>query len=270
VHLKSQLPNQILINRDRLLTIFGDYKNGVQSGSDWRTPIGILISVILCVFATEDFNSVSILTKDQVALLVYLIGLGAFFFFVRSVVRSFSLKAEDELEKDIMESILNVPDYTVIYIIKLTKDNIPRILVEKKATWDCYFLPYAARKSSGLMSTHNITEFQRTIASYLGLQADAVSIEHLRECALISEKFSPKDQVYKQYNFDFFFFNIQKENMLENYEQPEFRVGGKSFYWMTLDDLTADAKTMDRNGDVINHLQDNYTEIFSKTGDSFN
>lgn len=211
ISLNSQLPNQILINKDRLLTIFGDYKNNVQNGSDWKTPLGVLISVCLCVFATENFNGVLGLNADQVAILVYMLGFVAAFFLVKSIFRLFSSKAEDKLKKDIIESILNVPDYTVIYIIKLTKDNIPRILVEKKTTWDCYFLPYAARKSSGLMSTHNITEFQRTIASYLGLQADAVSIEHLRECALISEKFSPKDQVYKQYNFDFFSLTYKKK-----------------------------------------------------------
>lgn len=265
----KNIPENVVINKDRLGSIVKNYKDAVKREQGWPTPLGIFVSVILCIVATNSFQEVLFLTKDQVALIVYLLGVASFVWLAKTLVGSQKDKAESIFYSELAQNIKNIPDYTVVYIIKLTKDEIPRVLVERKASWNCYFLPYVSRVGAGDISSQNITDFQKTIASYLGVPSDFVSIEHFRDFSLVSEKYSPTDKVSKQFNFDFFFFTIPKDRMLNDYDKSPFKVGGKDFYWMTLDELMKDAMTMEKNGDIIKHLEDNYTEFFTKTQDSF-
>lgn len=263
------LPEDILVSKDRLSSILKTYKESIRKEDRWHTPLGIVTSVLLCVAATSSFQEIWLLTNDQVELLVYLSGIISLSWFIYAFFQSRSGKADPNFYLELQDSLKNAPDYTVIYIIKLTKDEIPRILVEKKASWNCYFLPYASRNQSGDFSNQNITDFQKTIASYLGISNEFVSIDHFREFPLVSNKYSPKDRVSKQFNFDFFFFTVPKEKMLDDYEKSPFKVGGKEFYWMTLDELSKDAMTMEKNGDVIQHLEKHFTEFLARTRDSF-
>lgn len=265
----KNIPEHIVVNKDRLASIVKSYKEAVRREYSWPTPLGIFISVLLCIVATNSFQEIWFLTKDQVALLVYLLGLFSFGWLLKALLGLRKNKADSNFYSQLVQSLKNTPDYTVIYIIKLTTDEIPRVLVEKKASWNCYFLPYVARSGSGDISNQNISDFQKTIASYLGVSSDAVSIDHFRDFPLVSEKYSPTDMVAKQFNFDFFFFTVPKQKMLNNYDKSPFKVGGKEFYWMTLSELMADSMTMEKNEDIINHLDKNFTEFFSKTQDSF-
>lgn len=263
------IPENVVVNKDRLASIVKTYKEAVKREHGWPTPLGIFISVLLCIVATNSFQEILFLTKDQVALLVYLLGGLSLCWLLKAIWDLRKDKADSNFYVDLVQSLKNTPDYTVVYIIKLTKDEIPRVLVEKKASWNCYFLPYVSRTSAGDISKQNISDFQKTIASYLGVSSDIVSIDHFRDFSLVSEKYSPTDKVAKQFNFDFFFFSVPKERMLNDYDKSPFKIGGKEFYWMTLSELMSDDMTMEKNGDIINHLETNFTEFFAKTQDSF-
>lgn len=204
----KNMPENIVLNKDRLSSIVKNYKESVKREHVWPAPLGILISVLLCISATSNFQEIWFLTADQVGLLVYLLGLFSLVWLVKALWSLRKDKADENFYTDVLQSLKNTRDYTVVYIIKLTRDDIPRVLVERKSTWDCYFLPYVSRSYSGDISSQNISVFQKTIASYLGVSSDVVAIEHFRDFCLVSEKYSPKDKVSKQFNFDFFFFSV--------------------------------------------------------------
>lgn len=262
------LPESIVIGRDRLIFLIGEYKEGIKKEHGWPAPAGIFTSVFLCIAATSDFQSFWFFSVDQTQMLVYglLILSGVWLVYV---VSSAPIgEADQRLMSELTGSIKNKPDYTVIYIIKLTKDEIPRLLVEEKPQWECFFLPHVSRMLE-LNFSNSIPSFKKTIASYLGISCECVNVDHLTQFSLTSEKYSPKEKLYKQFNFDFLFFTLPKDKMLDSFNQSPFRVGGKTFYWKTLDELMADHKTMDRNGDVIEHLERNYSFFFVNTKDSF-
>ncbi|WP_324039780.1 hypothetical protein [Aeromonas dhakensis] len=264
----NNLPNEIIIDRHILKSLIKSYSEEVKKEHGWATPLSVAISIFLCIVATTSFKGILGLSSEQMGTIVWILFILSIFSTAHQIYRACKCKAEESLYKNIYENIKNIPDNTVIYIIKLTRDNIPRLLVEKKPSWGCYFLPYSSKNGDSI-SEKNISDFKKTISSYLGISNEDVSVDHLKDFPLKSSKFSPKDKVYKQFNFDFLFFTIPKEKMLENYESSPFCVGGRTFEWMTIPDLQKDHKTLERNGDIIDHLDKNYTELLSKLEDSF-
>jgi hypothetical protein len=233
---KIKLPETIVINSTKLESLILDYGKDVKGQFGWPVPAAFLFSVILCIPVSE-FKATWGLTADQIKILVYLAGIASLIWTCFELRQIFKTSPHSSFVKNLADSIKNTPDFTVMYLIKLTKDQIPRILVEKNNTWKCYFLPYVSRSPADLFSTEKLDELTRTISAFLGISSDGVTIDHLREYGLISEKYSQSDQVQKQFNFDFFFFSVPADKMLENYDISPFAVGGKTFYWMTLDEL---------------------------------
>ncbi|HEA3089152.1 TPA: hypothetical protein RVR74_004252 [Aeromonas salmonicida] len=264
----EKLPNEIIIDRQILKSLVREYGEKVRKEHGWATPLSFFISIFLCIIATTSFKGVLGLSSEQVNTIVWILFYSSLASTIFQIYKSCKLHADESFYLDLYKNIKNIPDNTVIYIIKLTRDNIPRLLVEKKPSWGCYFLPYSSKNGDNI-SEKNISDFKNTISSYLGISSRDVSVDHLKDFPLISSKFSPKDKVYKQFNFDFLFFTIPKEKMLENYESSPFCVGGRTFEWMTIPDLQKDHKTLERNGDIIDHLEKNYTELLSKLEDSF-
>lgn len=264
----EKLPNEIIIDRQILKSLVKEYSEQVRKTHGWTTPLSIFISVLLCIFATTSFKPIFGASAERVETAVWILCFIFLAWTIYQLIVSFQCSAESKFYSSLYENIKNVPDNTVIFIIKLTKDGIPRLLVEKKPSWGCYFLPYTS-KNDVHISQENISDFKNTISYYLGIASDDVSVDHLEDYPLISSKFSPKDKVYKQFNFDFLFFTIPKEKMLENYERSPFHVGGKTFEWMTIAELQSDPKTQERNGDILDHLDKNYTYLLAKLKDSF-
>lgn len=264
---KRKPPETIVINNARLQSIVSEYGKEMAARVGWTVPAAFLFSVVLCV-PVSDFKPYAGLTGDQVKLIVYLFGLVSLAWTIIELLKLRNDLPHVKFERSLSDSIINTPDFTVMYLIKLTTDHVPRILVEKNPTWNCYFLPYVSRPSADLFSFEKITELRNTIASYLAIAKDDVNIDHLREYSLISEKFSEKDKVQKQFNFDFFFFSIPASKMMANYNNSPLVVGGKTFFWMTLDELLNDPVTRERNGDVLQHLQKNYAPLFVTASDS--
>lgn len=262
-----KLPETVVINSTKLQSLVSDYGREMGGRVGWTVPAAFLLSVVLCI-PVSDFKAFLGLTADQVKLIVYLIGIVSFFWTLAELRKIIKEKPFLSFQKGIAESLINTPDFTVMYLIKLTTDHLPRILVEKNPTWNCYFLPYTSRTATDGFSTKKITELKSTISSYLAISNDAVNIDHLRDYTFTSEKFSEKDKVQKQFNFDFFFFSIPANKMMANYNNSPLVVGGKTFYWMTLDELLNDPVTLQRNGDVLQHLQRNYGPLFVTANDS--
>ncbi len=54
-HYQNLDDNQITIMESKLENILLKHKSAIESGSDWKTPLGIMITIIL-VFSTADFT----------------------------------------------------------------------------------------------------------------------------------------------------------------------------------------------------------------------
>lgn len=269
-HRRSNLlPNNLSISSDRLLSIVSDYRKVIEEKNSWQAPLGILVSIVMCIVATKEYQPVFGFNGEQVQVAIYMFGVGCFIWLVRKIISYCKSNPENLFEQDIINSIKNVPEFTVVYIVKLTKDGIPRVLVEEKQSWKCFFLPYVASSRNAKFSIEKLSELQVTIASLLGISSKSVTVEHLRDYSLVSEKYSPTDETVKQFNFDFFFFTVPKVNMVKDYKSSPFKVGGRVYYWKTINELMDDEATMLRNGDVIEHLNKHYSELLANTGESF-
>lgn len=262
---RKSLPDLLILSKERFFLLFNEYNSNKNK---WHTPLGMLFSFILCLIATKDFQPIFGIKKEIIESFVYSSMFVLFFWLIFEITQAIT-RNDEELEIALLDNIKNTPDFTVIYIVKLTTDEIPRLLVEKNQAWGCYFLPYVSTNTANNSINNNISDLQMTIASYFGISSNNINIHHLRDYALHSEKFSESDKILKQFNFDFFFFSVPKNYMIENYHTSPFKVGGREFYWMTLKELMNDEATMDKNGDVIQHLEKNYSSLVVKTGDSF-
>jgi len=258
---KITLPDQIVINSARLEKIIDDHIASEKKARDWKTPAGILFTFITCYLVT-DFKPRFSIPAESIEL-IFIISSILLTALVIYLAFKESSKTTPDYKEAIHKALINKPDYTVIYFIKLTLDNIPRLLVEeKKGKWDCFFLPYVARKEGDIFNHEMLKQLKSTISNYLGINGEQIEIDHLDNLQLSSSKISRSDGCTKQYFFDFFFVSIPKESMVKNYEQYPFSIAGKTYHWKTIDELESDPKTLDRNGDILKHLKENRLSLF--------
>lgn len=265
---KRKLPDELIINTSKLELILSKYHDKLSARSNWSTPFSVFLSFLLCI-TVSDFKDVFGLKALQWELLIIVCLLSSFLWLALQLYKNFKESPFDVLISDIQENIKNVPEFTAIYFIKAKRDNIPKILVTRNMTWDCYFLPYV--HYSPYESIHNQKEkhLKKTIAGYLGIKHKIIDIEHIVNHPLSSIKYSESERIRKQYNFEFFAFFSNNDDSNDIIED-EFSVGGRDFYWLTLDELELDKNTQEKNIDVIDHLRKNYNVFFNEIRDSIN
>lgn len=262
---KAKLPEELVINSSTLELILKKYHEKLSSKNSWTFPFGVFLSLLLCLMVS-DFKDKFGLKAIQWETLVVIFLIVSLLWLFKDLIKSWKEEPFEVLMSDIQNNIKNIPEYTAIYFIKSKIDDIPKILVEKNMTWDCFFLPYVHYSPYESIHAQKEKHLKKTIAGFLGIKYKRIDITHIENYSLISEKYSESERIKKQFNFEFFAFRIAASEMRGI--EKEFSVGGKGFCWMTLDELESDRNTTDKNGDVINHLRKNYNVFFNEVRDS--
>lgn len=263
---QKQLPEDLIINSSKLELILDKYQKKLAAKNNWSTPLGVFIALLLTLMVSdfEDKFGLKALRWETIIELLFFLSI---IWLIIEITKAIKSKPLDDLITEIHQNIKNVPEYTAIYFIKTNRNNIPKILVEKNTTWDCFFLPYVHFSPYEKLDGEQKEYFLKTIAGFLGITIDGIEIEHLKDCSLSSEKYSESERIYKQYNFEFFAFCMPQTKKPDLFQDTVI-VGGKELLWKTLDELEKDKKTMTRNSDVINHLRKNYKMLFNEIQDS--
>ncbi len=148
-----------------------------------------------------------------------------------------------------MQSSLKEHPHSIVLIKDTFRPNSNRFLVYYDARWDCrLFLNYAT-------ITDDFSKDEENIAKHLQMELKVPTdqMESAFEFEKVHEKYSPTSNENKCYRHRFykFIFNQFTDKIM----QDEFEIDGKKFYWMSIAEMEADKKIMERNEDVVGFVK---------------
>ena len=256
---ESELPETIVINSSELLRQVEKYKSNIVVNEAWKLPLGIFLSLLICLIASDFKDKFGIEAVYFESLILYGTIASSIWLFIAGIKSIYAFNPDATLIDGILKKYKNIFAYTAVFVIKQTKDNKIKVLV--KRYWDCFFLPfehYLPQKT-----VWEQTEvLKRLLASNLGVPENSIRFNYF-ENPLVSQKFSYTDNINKVYKFEFFYVYINGSDFDANTEQPS-----EYFTWMTLDEMEMDEKTRDRNRDVISHLKKHHSIFLGQLEDS--
>ncbi len=262
---KSKLTDTIIINKAALKVSLNNYTNRLTAKKGWRWPLGLFLPLLVSLY-TADFKPLFSMEADFMRGVISTFTIIAFVLLIYALIKVlFNLNAEDKFYKEISEANKNVPDFTAVYIIKRTKDNVLRLLVEKNKTWGCYFLPWTHYNPDSPIQNQS-DELRVAVASFLGVHFDSVKIDHFIGYQLASEKVSEKEGMKKEFKIEFIYLYLSCG--IYSDDAHEYTVGGRELTWMSLPELESDENTRIKNGDVISHLERHSRILINKPSDS--
>ncbi|MDD2136769.1 hypothetical protein [Pseudomonas kurunegalensis] len=260
---------KITLNRSDLKLYIKEYDEAQKSKQSWHLPITILFSLLIAVTTTSfqpnisiPFSNIKLEIPSGMSLVLWFSTCLTTIWTLLAFRKCRTAKNPTELLLNkINLSILNKPDRTSVFIIKRsTPDGQIELLVEKKKSWSCYFLPYVKQLELTEYSSNQKTGTTESLGNKLGRDAKDIKIELLQNFNFKSEKFDPPQKVVKEYHFEVFHVSITGAP----FASPEFSVGDRAYHWKSLNDLEQDEDTKRNNKDILNHLRDNYNELIVK------
>lgn len=165
-----------------------------------------------------------------------------------------------KINEKIFEQTDKETEYSALFIIsRVTTDlnGVTRksILVQRKDSWNCDFLPYVEIDKKTTLDAQTDT-LKKQLASKININDSLIKINHIEDGGCYSIKLSVPDQTEKIFRYEFY--NV----FLESFIQPSIF---KSEKWIEIEDFYSDAHIMRINGDVI----DNLNRLKSEICDSF-
>jgi len=261
---------KITINRSDLKLYIKEYDEVQDAKRSWHLPLTVLISLFIALATTNFQPSVSIpfldfnlSMPDGMRTVLWAATIVFSVWTAVAIVRA--LRSESPFElllKKIDKSILNRPDRTSVFVIKREVDGEVKLLVEKKASWSCYFLPYVKQAALTEYVSSQKSATTKSLGDKLGVDAANIKIDLLQEFNFKSEKFDPPQNVVKEYHFEIFHVKIFKKLLPDG----SFTVGDRDYEWRTLNELESDVSTKRNNKDIMNQLRDNYNDLVLNVG----
>lgn len=157
------------------------------------------------------------------------------------------------LGKVISQSLTTQDRRFVFLFFALDSDNSRRILVQYSPKWACWLLPNFGKSESSVFNTEE--DLRRSLATKISAEANDVELTRVNE-DLISTKLSFKNNKLTTYYFDFYLARIVSKELTEKMTLNSFELAGGKFAWMTVYELKNHPFTLERNGDVIDHLEE--------------
>ncbi len=241
---------RIYIESDRLQLILSNYDDKI--GNSVGNGIGYIITAIAYAIPMimSDFSKWKTFGLILQVILV-LFGVAIFLYgvyvFYNAVEHPFN---KDTLYDEIEEANLMKEHPHSIVLLKDTFNlNSNRFLVYYDSRWDCrLFLNYAT-------ITEDFAKDEQNIAKHLQmeLKISEDKMEYAFEFEKVHEKYSPTSNENKCYRHRFYKFILNEFSDIT--KQDEFEIDGKKFYWMSIADMEADKKIMERNSDVVGFVK---------------
>lgn len=171
-----------------------------------------------------------------------LLGIGILIWGIFKMVKSREqLYGHQKLFDDITELNTITHPFSIV-AIRDTYNKFPaRYLVYYDKRWGCrLFLNYRTVQD-------NVSSLRRHLSAELQIDEKSIAVEY--KCSEIYSKFSCSDNIEKIYDHQIYLACISK--FREELQAAEFEINGKSFYWMTMDEMESDKDIQEKNMDVI-------------------
>ncbi|MEQ9861227.1 hypothetical protein OI450_03020 [Pectobacterium cacticida] len=161
---------------------------------------------------------------------------------------------EDFLQKLIDQSQTKEDRRFAFLLLAKDTESSLRILVEYSNTWKCWLLPNFGKRASSDIQTND--ELCNALATKWAAKGSDIKLSTLKD-DLISTKLSLKNGKLTTYYFDIFFVEIS-DSLAKKMNDREFILPAGKYAWMTIHDLRNHQYTLERNGDVIDHLEQQF------------
>jgi len=218
----------ILLSQISILVTIGYTMLVSDIGTKWGIDKGVWIFLSLTFFG---------------ALLVW------FSYIIYKILRTPSF--EDFLQRLIDQSQTKEDRRFAFLLLAEDTQSSLRILVEYSKSWDCWLLPNFGKSESSNIQTND--ELCKSLARKWAAKGSDITLSTFKE-DLISKKISVKSEKLTTYYFDIFFVEIS-DNLAQKMSDRDFILPAGKYAWMTIHDLRTHQNTLERNGDVIDHLE---------------
>lgn len=250
---------KLMIHRDTLDKHIERFVIAQTTINSWQLPLSLFITLLVAATTTnfQEHISLPALEKQlsipaQADTILWTLVLVTLAWTIASALSSlFTNNPRESLKTALYREILNKPDRTSLFIIKRISNNRTEILVERKGTWDCFFLPYVKHDIASQYRSSQKEDLALRIKDKLGLaSSEKLQLSILQKFERPSEKYDPPQKVVKEYHFDFF-------HVILNQQLPfkSFTTGDRTYSWKTLNELEEDPLTVEHNADILQTLR---------------
>lgn len=252
---------KLMIHKDTLDKHIEKFTTAQTTINSWQLPLSLFITLLIAVTTTNFQERVSIAgfsnsisIPPQADTFLWFLVLGSFLWTFKSALSSmFTANPREALKAALYSEILNKPDRTSLFIIKRILNENIQVLVENKATWDCFFLPYVKHETANQYRSNQKDDLILKIKDKLGLKPNTnLQINLLQKFEQPSEKYDPPQKVVKEYHFEFFHVTLSHQLPISH-----FTSGNRNYSWKTLNELEEDPLTMEHNSDILQILRAN-------------
>ena len=135
--------------------------------------------------------------------------------------------------------------------IKDTFNKYPnRYLLYYDEKWDCKFFPNCKTLEEETANKDNVIE---KISVMLNIPVARLSAEFKAQD--IQHKFAPADNTVNIY--DHKLYEVTVSSFPKELRQSSFSIGGKQFFWLTIDEMLKDKRIYEMNLSVVSFVKDN-------------
>ncbi len=248
----KKAPSKILITPEDIDRICAEYIDKDRISKIFWALVGIVIPswLSLIIFDFKDNPIVSAVYLTVLSILTFTtIG-----FLIKAHKNNNAISIAQQIKA---KAEIN---HSALFIISKIDTNIDgkrtiKILLQRKESWDCDFLPYVELKEEWNDNEYN-DNLTKLLANKLNIRTQDLNINYIEDEDSYSIKLSVPDQLEKLFQYSFYNVTIKNNVNSDIFENHT---------WVDIDDLLNDVKLMRINGDVI----DSIMRLKSKIVNSF-
>ncbi|MBC8749307.1 hypothetical protein [Paraburkholderia podalyriae] len=258
----NQIPEFLLFNSKTLKAVIAGRIRDVESRSGgWQGPLSIFVT-LLATYLVSDFKDKFGVSAAQWAALAIFSMILTGLWTLRGLWRLTFRPSVNGFLYELYEESLTKQSRRIVFIFKAKDgDGVAKVLAYRDPVWNCYLLPNVRRSE--------VPDDDSKLADILhgrfgGGGSGCFVVTNIEDCELVSNKVSRRSGRYTTYSFDFFSV-VVCDKLKGRFSAKSFQVGESILYeWLSLDELSADQATVQGNGDILNFLCENSTELLGK------
>ncbi|MDD2901824.1 MAG: hypothetical protein PHU44_05265 [Syntrophales bacterium] len=157
------------------------------------------------------------------------------------------------------------PRYIALFLIK-TKIRINgidqyKILTYFSHAWESFFI-VNRRYDPNSSVEDQFPDFGNKLSELIGVRPEDLCFHYDKKCDFENIKFSYSEKKDALYCYRFMYVKIDNNQNYPYLIQNTFNYGPIDFRWMSIPEMKKDAKTYERNTDVIRFLTDCFDELY--------
>lgn len=258
----KQVPEFLLFNSKTLKAVIAGRIRDVESRSGgWQGPLSIFVT-LLATYVVSDFKDKFGVNAGQWAALAIFSMVLTGLWTLRGLWRLAFRPSVKNLLYELYEESLTKQSRRIVFVFKAKDgEGVAKVLAYRDPVWNCYLLPNVRRSE--------VPDDDSKLADILhekfgGGGSSCFVANNIEDCEFVSYKVSRRSGRYTMYSFDFFSVVIC-DRLKDRFSAKSFKVGESVLYeWLSLDELFADQATVQGNGDILNFLYENSTELLGK------